>query len=103
MGFVGSDAWITRYLSGCVVLAFREIACRALAARRKHYRALVLRWAIVDLHLVAPLQDIATVWLPGCRCAALPLPGSCSVSQRQPATQDVVDYAVEHFGAALAR
>src|SRR5689334_2895796 len=28
-GFVGSDTWITRYLSGCAVLALREMACRA--------------------------------------------------------------------------
>lgn len=29
-GFVGSDTWITRYLSGCSMLALREMACNAL-------------------------------------------------------------------------
>jgi hypothetical protein len=26
VGFVGSETWITRYLSGCVLLGLREIA-----------------------------------------------------------------------------
>ena len=29
-GFVGSDTWITKYLSGCSMLALREMACNAL-------------------------------------------------------------------------
>ena len=74
-GLLGSDTWMTRYLSGCVVLALREIACSAFGRLVEHLARLQgPHRAVVDLHLVGALRGYSRRYgyrdgdAPGCRC-----------------------------------